>query len=215
MHAENQPEKVFTIYEGREWTYGEFFEKAQRIAAYFQAKEYSKDDIIALYSRNSDTFLAIYYGLQLGGFTVMPVNTRLVASEVDFIFNHSEARAIVYDAALTETLKETSREFETAITFGGEDDKLEAIFADESLEFTPVELEENDTATIMYTSGTTGNPKGVMLTHRNLRAVSQTWQEALAMQESDRMLISTPMFHCAALHCFITPTTYSGGSIAI
>lgn len=215
MHAENQPEKVFTIFEGREWTYGEFFEKAQRIAAYFQEKEYGKDDIIALYARNSDTFLVVYYGLQLGGFTVMPVNTRLAASEVDFIFNHSEARAIIYDQALIDTFKETSREFETAITFDGENGELESIFADDSLVFTPVKLEEEDTATIMYTSGTTGNPKGVMLTHRNLRAVSQTWQEALKMQETDRMLISTPMFHCAALHCFITPTTYSGGSIAI
>ena len=59
-YAKSQPDKVFTFYNGREWTYGEFYEKAKRVAAYFQSKGYKKEDIIALYSLNSDIFLVCY-----------------------------------------------------------------------------------------------------------------------------------------------------------
>ncbi|MEG0473630.1 MAG: AMP-binding protein, partial [Solibacillus sp.] len=68
-YAQSQPNKVFTSYNGREWTYHEFYEKAKRVAAYFQSNGYEKGDIIALYSLNTDVFLVCYFGLQLGGFS--------------------------------------------------------------------------------------------------------------------------------------------------
>lgn len=214
MWAEKQPNKVYTIYNDRKWTYKEFLDKAKRVAAYFQAKGYEKDDIIALYALNSDAFLVCYYGIQLGGFSVMPVNTRLAGPEVEYIFSHSEAKALIYDVKLEETLQQTSHQFQDILTIGG-DDTLGEVINDLSLDFSPVKLKAEDTATVMYTSGTTGKPKGVMLSHYNLKSVSNIWAEAMNMTDNDRMLVSTPLFHCAASHVFVAPVTYSGGSIVI
>lgn len=212
--AKKQPEKVYTIYQGRKWTYGEFFYKVKRVAAYFQQKGYQKDDVIALYALNSDLFLACYYGIQLGGFSVMPVNTKLAAPEVEYIFSHSEAKALVYDVRLEETVNQTNHTFQDVLTIGG-NDTLDQIINDETLEYTPTKLEAEDIGVVMYTSGTTGKPKGVMLTHQNIKAVGMIWSEAMDITNDDRMLVSTPLFHCAASHVFVVPVTYKGGTIII
>jgi long-chain acyl-CoA synthetase len=213
-YAKKQPEKVYTSYQGRNWTYSDFYEKAKRVAAYFQQKGYEKEDIIALYALNSDTFLVCYFGIQLGGFTAMPVNTKLAAPEVEYIFSNSEAKALIYDVRIEDVINDAAHEFQDVLTIGGED-AAGRIMGDVSLEFEPVSLQAEDTAVVMYTSGTTGKPKGVMLTHANVQAAAEIWSEAMAITEQDRMLISTPLFHCAAAHVFVVPVTHKGGSLVI
>ena len=70
-----------------------FMRRRRKWQHIFKQQGYEKGDIIALYSMNSDQFLVCYFGIKLGGFTVMPVNTKLAAREVEYIFNHSEAKA--------------------------------------------------------------------------------------------------------------------------
>ena len=213
-YADTQPEKIYTSYQGRDRTYSEFYEKARRIAAYFQQKGYRKDDIIALYALNSDTFLVCYFGIQLGGFTAMPVNTKLAAPEVQYIFSNSEAKALIYDVRIEEVINGASHKFQDILTMGGED-AIGRIMDNAALEFQPVPLNADDTAVVMYTSGTTGKPKGVMLTHANIKACAEIWSEAMEITGQDRMLISTPLFHCAAAHVFVVPVTHKGGSLVI
>lgn len=213
-YAEIQPDKIFTFYNGREWTYGEFYEKVKRVAAYFQSKGYEKGDIIALYSMNSDVFLVCYFGIQLGGFSIMPINTKLATPEVEYIFNHSEAKSLIYDIRVEKVINEITYVFQEKLAIDGED-IVGGMLEDTFLEYSPVQLNANDTAVVMYTSGTTGKPKGVMLTHQNVLASAEIWSEAMDVTDRDRMLVSTPLFHCAASHCFVLPVTYKGGSIII
>lgn len=112
-YAESQPDKIYTTYEGRTWTYQSFYEKAKRVASYFQNKGYEKEDIIALYALNSDIFLVCYFGIQLGGFTAMPVNTKLAAPEVEYIFSNSEAKALIYDVRIEESIHGTAHQSRT------------------------------------------------------------------------------------------------------
>lgn len=212
VHAETNPEKVFTSYNGRECTYGEFYNKAQKVAGHFQAKGYEKGDIIALYSLNSDLFLVCYFGIQLGGFTVMPVNTKLAPPEVEYIFNHSEAKAVIYDNKLSEVISESKHPFAEKLSM---DYLINNILQDPAIPFQPVKMDFNDTAVVMYTSGTTGKPKGVMLTHFNLMATAEIWSESMSITDEDRMLISTPLFHCAACHVFMNPVMHKGGTVII
>lgn len=214
-YAESQPDKIYTSYQGREWSYSEFYAKASRVAAYFQQKGYQKGDIIALYALNSDLFLVCYFGIQLGGFTAMPVNTKLAAPEVQYIFSNSEAKALIYDVRIEEVIRQTEHAFQDTLTIGGVEDAIGKIIEDAALVFTPAALESEDTAVVMYTSGTTGKPKGVMLTNANVEAAAEIWSEAMAITEQDRMLISTPLFHCAASHVFVVPVTHKGGSLVI
>ncbi|WP_040227272.1 class I adenylate-forming enzyme family protein [Bhargavaea cecembensis] len=212
--GKSQADQVYTIFEGREWTFGEFKEKAERVAAYFQQEGYEPGDVIALYAGNSDAFIAAYFGLQLGGFICAPVNTKLTASEIGYIFGHSEAKALITDGALRETADKTGHPFNEVLEIGGSGG-FDALLEDGSLKFRPVPLQADDTAVIMYTSGTTGKPKGVMLSHANILATAEIWAEAMDITGADRMQISTPLFHCAASHVFMNPVTLKGGSLVI
>lgn len=216
-HVKEQPEKVITSYQGKETTYVKFYQQAKNLAGYFQARGYKKDDIIAVYLHNSDFFLVCYYACQIGGFTLLPVNIKLAAPEIDYIFTHSEAKAIIYDARLNPVLSQigsTLDQFQDRLIVGGEETLVD-ILEDDSISFHQPYFEKDDTAIVFYTSGTTGKPKGVMLSNDNIRAIAQIWAEALAITSDDRTHIVTPLFHCAASHCFSIPTIYKGGTIVI
>lgn len=216
-HVKEQPNHIITQFNGRKITYSAFYEKAKRLAGFFQANGYKQEDVIAVYLNNSDYFLVCYYACQLGGFTVMPVNTKLAAPEIEYIFKHSEAKALVYDVRLESVLQEIPETFESfvhTIQVGG-DNNLEAIFADSSLVMNEVSINEQQTSVIFYTSGTTGKPKGVMLSAQNVYATAQIWGEAMDLNKQDRMQIVAPLFHCAASHVFSIPVIYAGGTIVI
>ncbi|MBD7943140.1 long-chain fatty acid--CoA ligase [Psychrobacillus sp. Sa2BUA9] len=216
-HVKEQPNHIITQFNGKETTYREFYEQAKRLAGYFQEKGYKQEDIIALYLQNSDYFLVCYYACQLGGFTVMPVNTKLAAPEIEYIFKHSEAKALIYDARLESVLNEITETFESfhdVLEVGG-DNTLEAILGDSSIQMNEVPPMEEKTSVIFYTSGTTGKPKGVMLSAKNVYSTAQIWGEAMELNGRDRMQIVAPLFHCAASHVFSIPVIYAGGTIVI
>lgn len=217
VHAKLQPEKVITSYQGRNTTYSEFYQQAKNLAGYFQARGYKKDDIIAVYLQNSDYFLVCYYACQIGGFTVLPVNIKLAVPETEYILYYSKPKAIIYDDRFQEFLHQldtTLEKIEDHVVVGGEK-WLSIVMADDSISFNQPAIEQDDTAVIFYTSGTTGKPKGVMLSAGNVRSVAQIWSEAMEMTSDDRTHIVTPLFHCAAIHCFTTPTILRGGSVVI
>lgn len=218
--ADLTPDHPITSFNGRVTTYADFYQKARNIASYFQRKGYEKEDIIALYLHNSDYFLLCYYACQIGGFTVLPINTKLTGREVEYILNHSEAKAVVYDERLSNTLKELSPKLvhvQDMVLVGSEDadERLEDIIDGSDEGFTEPERSDDDTAVIFYTSGTTGKPKGVMLSNKNTFATAQIWSESMKLTSQDRMHIVAPLFHCAASHVFSIPIIYSGGTLII
>ncbi|SER67928.1 class I adenylate-forming enzyme family protein [Psychrobacillus sp. OK032] len=217
LHAKEQPNHFITQFNGRKTSYSAFYEQAKRLAGYFQAKGYGQEDIIAVYLNNSDYFLVCYYACQLGGFSVMPVNTKLAAPEVEYIFTHSEAKAIIYGADMEPILNEipdTFAKFQDTLVVG-ENRGLIEVLEDASITYAEVSEREERTSVVFYTSGTTGKPKGVMLTANNVRAAAQIWGEAMELNSNDRMQIVAPLFHCAASHVFSIPVIYAGGTIII
>ncbi|WP_367616795.1 class I adenylate-forming enzyme family protein [Heyndrickxia coagulans] len=170
-----------------------------------------------LFLHNSDALLIAYYACQLGGFTAMPVNTKLAPPEVQYIFQHSEAKALIYDSHLLHILHEIPREFhqfQDRLVVGGED-TFRAVAGENTDAFMTPQIEADDTAVVFYTSGTTGRPKGVMLSAANVRAAAQIWSEAMDLSREDRVHIVTPLFHCAACHVFSIPSIYRGGTMII
>lgn len=216
-HARQQPDHIITSFKGRETSYSEFYKQAKRLAGYLQEKGYQQEDIIAVYLPNSDYFLVCYYACQIGGFSIMPVNTKLTATEVNYIFTHSEAKFLIYDVGFTPLLseiKDTFENFQDHLQVGG-DDSLVAVLSDSSIKFNEVEVKDDTTTVVFYTSGTTGKPKGVMLTAGAVRATAQIWGESMNLTSSDRMQVVTPLFHCAACHVFSIPVIYAGGTMVI
>ena len=211
QHAINTPNALAISFGENEWTYHELYNKAQKVAGYLQQQGYQKGDIVAQFMLNSDLFMAVYYGVQLAGLTIMPVNTKLASPEVEYIFSHSEAKVLFYDERIEETIANSNHDFKEKINAS----KIREILDGDKVELVPTLLEPNETAVVMYTSGTTGKPKGVQLSHRNIYETAEIWSESMKMTNNDRMYICTPLFHCAGSHVFAVPTMYRGGSIII
>ncbi|MFY0518068.1 class I adenylate-forming enzyme family protein [Lysinibacillus sp. UGB7] len=209
-HGVQTPQATALVFEGHETSYETLYTNVQKIAGYLQQKGFEKGDVIGLMLLNSDLFMTVYYGVQLAGFTVLPINTKLAPAELAYIFNHSEIKGLFYDERLNETGKQIDYDFALKLNR----QQLREII-DGPNTFTPIELNPQDTAVILYTSGTTGNPKGVMLSHANIVNAAEIWHDALQYRPTDRVYISIPLFHCAGLHVIGVGTMCGGAALVI
>jgi acyl-CoA synthetase (AMP-forming)/AMP-acid ligase II len=170
-------------------TYTQMGELARRQAARLDELGLGVGDRIAVVSHNSARLLASFFGVSGYGRVLVPVNFRLRPDEVKYIVEHSGARMLLVDPELEDALKGVEAEFKYVL---GDDDH---VYAPAGAEPRPWEPDENATACINYTSGTTARPKGVQITHRNIWVNAVTF--AMHAQGSDRdvYLHTLPMFH--------------------
>jgi fatty-acyl-CoA synthase len=175
-----------------ELTYAELARRARRMARAIEDLGVGEGDRVAMVSHNSARLLTAFFGVCGYGRVLVPVNFRLSPDEVSYIVDHSGARVLFVDPELDEALKDVKCEHRFVI---GDDEYL---FADESAEDPAPwsEPDENATATINYTSGTTARPKGVQLTHRNLWTNAVTFGLHVGVSDRDVYLHTLPMFHC-------------------
>jgi acyl-CoA synthetase (AMP-forming)/AMP-acid ligase II len=146
---------------------------------------------IAVVSQNSARLLAAFWGVSAYGRVLVPVNFRLNAQEVEYIVEHSGASVLLVDPELDETLAHVSAKHRFVL--GAESDEVLYRFGETP---EPWDADEDATATINYTSGTTARPKGVQLTHRNLWINSATFGWHVGVNDRDVYLHTLPMFHC-------------------
>ena len=171
------------------FTYAEMAAKARAIAAHLDALGIGQGERVAVVSHNSARLLTALFGVSGSGRVLVPVNFRLVAEEVKYIVEHCGARVLYVDPELEDGLADVQCEHRFVI---GSATDAPAEHADPL----PWVYDEDSTATINYTSGTTARPKGVQLTHRNvwLNATTFGWQ--LGINDRDVYLHTLPQFHC-------------------
>lgn len=212
QYAEQTPQHEALVFEDRVWTYAELYEGAKKVAHYLSESGVQKGDIVAQYMLNSDYFMIVYYGIQLTGATVMPVNTKLAPPEVDYIFMHSQAKVLIFDEQLAATVDAATHTFDKIVT---RTDITAVTASEKPTTYIEEKLEADDIAVIMYTSGTTGKPKGVMLSHNNVIETAEIWSISMDLVPEDRTFICTPLFHCAGIHVFAVPTLVSGATLVV
>ncbi|MDZ4730610.1 MAG: AMP-binding protein [Xanthomonadales bacterium] len=173
-------------------TYREMARRAGAQAAGLDALGIERGARVAIVSQNSARLLTAFYGVSAWGRILAPINFRLVAAEIDYIVKHCGAEVLLVDPELDDALKNVTAKHRFVI--GSESDELLYRFDTEPEPWN--ERDEDATATINYTSGTTARPKGVQLTHRNLwlNAASFGWH--LGVNERDVYLHLVPQFHC-------------------
>ena len=173
-----------------ELTYREFAAKARAQAARLDQLGIGTGERVAVISQNSARLLTSFFGISGWGRILVPINFRLAAAEIEYIVSHSGASVVYADPAVKDVLDSVDAPHKFLL---GEDD---ALFAD-GVEPRPwVDPDENSTATINYTSGTTARPKGVQLTHRNLWLNATVFGLHTSVSDRDVLLHTLPMFHC-------------------
>jgi fatty-acyl-CoA synthase len=172
-----------------ELTYGELASLARRQAARLDELGLEVGDRVAVVSHNSARLLASFFGVCGWGRVLVPVNFRLRPDEVRYIVEHSGARVLYVDPELEDELKDVDCEHKFVL---GSDADL---FAAPGSEPRPWEPDENATATINYTSGTTARPKGVQITHRNIWTNAVTFGLHTQISDRDVYLHTLPQFH--------------------
>ncbi len=170
-------------------TYAELAGKARAIAAWLDSMGIAQGDRVAMVSHNSARLLTALFGVSGSGRVLVPINFRLVAEEVRYIVQHSGARVLFIDPELDDALADVVCEHRLVI---GADTDAPTTHG-EPHPWTP---DEQATATINYTSGTTARPKGVQLTHRNIWLNAATFGWQLGVNDRDVYLHTLPQFHC-------------------
>ena len=215
-HANRTPGKAMTVFEGATTTYGEMHARATALAAGLQERGVGPGDVVALLSYNCPEFLETVFAANYLGAIAMPINWRLAAPEVRYILEHSQARALVCDPALLDLADDATAGLDLARVGIEPADGWEALSDLRSDGPVPrAAVSGDDVHRLMYTSGTTGRPKGVMLTHANLAWKNLAHLIEFGFTRDDLGLACGPLYHVGALDLTTTTLIAAGATVII
>lgn len=200
-------EHAALIHQDRPISYAALDERADKVTASLAALGIRKGDRVALMVQNIPAFVEVYYGILRSGAVAVPMNVGYTSDEVAHILSDAEARAIVIAepfCGVIDGLRDTLAMLDHVIVVGSARMGSQSYDQFLALNGTPVDAEcaEDDLACLVYTSGTTGRPKGAMLSHGNLLANLHQMSQVplLAAEGSDIVLLVLPLFHIYALN---------------
>ena len=219
-HARRTPNKPLAVFGDDVVTYQGMEDWAAELAAGLHARGVGAGDVVGLLSYNNIEFLATIFAANYLGAVAMPINWRLAAPELRFILEHSQARALVCDGALVELANEATSDLRgdlLRVRISTEDFADWERFAGLGAASAPLvraQVRGDDLHRLMYTSGTTGRPKGAMLTHANLAWKNYAHIAEFGFNAADIGLASGPLYHVGALD-LVTTTMIAVGATTI
>ncbi len=218
-----QPQKPFLTDKDKVYNNRQFNERVNKTANALANLGAMKGDRVALLMSNCSEFLEIFFACAKTGAIMVPLNFRLAVPELVYIIKDSGPCLLIYcdefDAKIAE-IKGAGVSVKKYLRHGGELTG-DAVFLDyvnqHSVAEPPIidEVELSDPLFIMYTSGTTGDPKGAVLTHQNILFGAIHSLLGYGVDRSYKSLVVAPLFHIGALAASVTPIIYAGGSIVI
>ena len=205
-------EAFVEVERGRRFTFEQLNQRCNRTANMLLAQGVKPGDRVAVLLKNGIEFVETYFAVAKIGAILVPVNWRLVANEISYILDDSGATALIYDADFDEVISRLQDNdavaVECYVRVNAIDDKsslaeytsdYDELVAKASNSEPPVGAYDDDLLFIMYTSGTTGHPKGVMLSHNCMLWSGLTSITTSDMRGDDRFLLPMPMFHVGCL----------------
>ena len=199
-------DRVALRFADRVWTYRELDAVTDAVASRLLAAGLRRGDRVVAFGRNSDHYLFAWIGCCKAGLIHVPANYALSPPELAYIVRQCGARMVLHGADLAVSA-ETAGDATVL--------PLAALMAGEPGPPVPDAGSDDDVAQILYTSGTTGAPKGAMLTHRALLAEYVSCIVACEFSEADRSLAALPLYHSAQMHVFCMPQLLCGAEIML
>ena len=221
FHARRSPDRVMTVFEGRSTTYAEMAARAAALAGGLHDQGVTRGDVVALLSFNCPEFLETLFAANYLGATAMPINWRLAPPEVRYILGHSGAKVLVCGPDLVDPAAAATAGSDAAPTLVtiGPDAGPGWITAAELRTAPPPPTRSpagaEDVHRLMYTSGTTGRPKGVMITHANLAWKNLAHLVEFGFTPDDLGLACGPLYHVGALDLTTTSLIAAGATVII
>ncbi len=202
------PNNLAIVHGSRRFTYTQFNARANRLANALYKLGVRQGDNVALLQSNYPEMLESMFACFKAGCGAVPINWRLHPNEFAFIIDHSDAKAVILSPEFNESMVDIRGRIKKAqhrITLSGAEGELldyEKLISTESEEFTDAEVQVDDLAWLFYTSGTTGTPKGAMLTHRNLLAMTMNFYADIrpGFGADDVALHAAPLSHGSGLY---------------
>jgi len=220
-NAKRHPEKVGVVFEGKRYTFGEINERVNRLCNALKRLGLKKGDRLGVLLDNCNQFVEAHGACAKGGMVLVPLNTRLLSGELAYIINNAEASAVIFGATYADTIGALRSKCESThhfIMVEGEAEGVDAydeLLALGSPEEPDVEVGEEDLLYIAYTSGTTGLPKGAMITHRNHFYSTIDNVIHYRIHPGSKILVCLPMFFQATVGCALMPCFYLGATMVI
>ena len=222
--AARYPQRTAIICGDVLWTYAQFAQLCDRLAAALQGVNIAQGDRVAILARNSHAFAAMRFALARLGAILVPINFMLKSDEVAYVLRHSGAQLMATDSELADVARAACQAacVETLLWMPSEyrshpqGDMLNfELLVQSTLALRAPNLKHTDIAQIVYTSGTESLPKGVVLTHES---IIQQYVSCIIdgeMSADDVVLHAMPLYHCAQLDCFLGPSIYLGSTNVI
>ncbi|MFB6164790.1 MAG: class I adenylate-forming enzyme family protein [Haloarculaceae archaeon] len=225
MAAERYPDSTAFVFQGLETTYAELDADANRIANVLRSHGVDSGERVGLFVPNTPRFPKAYFGAIRASAVPIPLNLRMDPETLVFVLNDSDVDHLIGSPLLANEVQEiaAAAEVETTYVPGMSDPgfvNLSHATADADDEFdrvaAGVDREFTDVAVQPYTSGTTGKPKGVLLTHENLLSALESYDKGgLAVDTEDTFLLVLPLFHIYALNALLGTGIYSGAAMVM
>lgn len=196
------PRKTFVKFEGQKHSFRDIDQKADAVALFLREQGMALGERVAILAHNCADYISTYFGIIRSGGIVLPLNNLLTHEELDYILKDADVKICFYAADCSETIaklqKMSSRSF---IPFSRIPEPMQPHGA-----FEPVQHTADDVSTILYTSGTTGRPKGALLTHRNILGNAMAATQVFKITPKDRFVVFLPLFHSFTFTvCVIIP----------
>lgn len=220
--AQVNPEGIATAFGPRRHSWLEFLERVRKLAGAFQALGVAPGDRIALLSLNSDRFIEYFFASVWSGGAMMPMNIRWAPPECAYALNDAGAQILIVDDAFAKAVPAIRAEVPglRAVIFAGDGETPEGMHNYEDILNAAAPVPDagragDDLAGIFYTGGTTGFPKGVMLSHTNFYVGAVSNAQELELRDGAVYLHAAPMFHIADMLWFMAVTLVAGTHAAI
>jgi long-chain acyl-CoA synthetase len=200
VHAANTADKVALIYQERQWTYGQLDNESNRVANALLAAGVNPQDRVAHLDKNGPEYFTYLIGASKVNAVSMSVNWRLAAPEMEYVLNHAEAKVLLIGEEFLGHFREMDVESVTTVVVvgnGGEYVSYDNWIAASAETDPEIAVGWTDTCYQLYTSGTTGLPKGVELTNRNFFSFLPVASEEWYFDSDSVNLVAMPLFHIA------------------
>jgi fatty-acyl-CoA synthase len=210
------PERLAVVDAERRLDYAALEARTACLAGWLRAAGVGPGERVALLLGNRSVYLeAVFAAARLGAIAV-PMNTLLAPPEIQYLLGNAEPRALLYEASLAAKWAAAGGEaVPTCLAVGGAPDAYEAALASAAPVSEVCAVSPEDPVILMYTSGTTGAPKGALLPHRKSLYNCLNAQLFFELGSGDRVLVAVPLFHSFGLQILSLPVLYAGGTVLL